>query len=381
MPEREFELYLSLLSRFLRLDPAQREQVADELRDHFDERFEELLQSGLTREEAIGATLEEFGDAAGLAADFSHIGNRRRRRIIMRCTVGTAAGLVAAVFLAAIFWPEGPAVQGPVGRAVAQQPAQPQGAGTAATKPLAGSAVEAKLAARVPEVNFVETPLKEVIEFLSDANEVDILVSKHALESLSVSLDAPITLQVKHTAVSVKTALELALEQVSGELSYTVRDGLVYITQKYDNDEIQVYNVRDLLKDFPLALSAGGIGGEAGAGLMGGSFRGMPGGGPGMAGMPGGEGGFGGAMGGGGLGGAAGNHPAAAGDALLNVITSTIYPDTWTDVGGSGSLAEFNGLLIVKQSQTVHRQISLLLDMMREVEKQATPAPAAGRRQ
>src|SRR5688572_14276662 len=121
MSEREFDLYLSLLTRFLRLDPAQREQIADELRDHFEERFEELLESGLSREEAIRATLDEFGDAAGLAAHFSHIGNRRRR-MIMRCTFGTAAGLVAAVFLATTFWPDVPPVPGPA-RAVAQQPA------------------------------------------------------------------------------------------------------------------------------------------------------------------------------------------------------------------------------------------------------------------
>jgi hypothetical protein len=37
MSEREFELYLSLLSRFLRLNPNQREEIADELRDHLAE--------------------------------------------------------------------------------------------------------------------------------------------------------------------------------------------------------------------------------------------------------------------------------------------------------------------------------------------------------
>src|SRR5687768_4578622 len=187
MPEKEFELYLTLLSRFLQLDAAQREQVADELRDHFRERFEELLRSGLSREEAIRATLDEFGDAAGLAADFSHIGNRRRR-MIMRCTLGTAASLVAAVFLAATFWPEVPPVPGPA-RAVAQQPAAPPDATAPTPKPplkVSGkSAVEAKLdERRVPHLDFVEVPLKDALGFLSDAIEVDILLNQHALQEL-----------------------------------------------------------------------------------------------------------------------------------------------------------------------------------------------------
>ena len=61
MPEQDFELYLSLLSRFLRLQPAQRDEVADELRDHLDQRLEELAARGLSREQAIHKALEEFG--------------------------------------------------------------------------------------------------------------------------------------------------------------------------------------------------------------------------------------------------------------------------------------------------------------------------------
>ncbi len=57
MSEREFEIYLSLLSRFLRLKPDQRGEIADELRDHLAERLEELTAEGLSREEAIQRAL------------------------------------------------------------------------------------------------------------------------------------------------------------------------------------------------------------------------------------------------------------------------------------------------------------------------------------
>ena len=40
MSEHEFELYLRLLGKFLRLTPGQEADVADELRDHLEARLE-----------------------------------------------------------------------------------------------------------------------------------------------------------------------------------------------------------------------------------------------------------------------------------------------------------------------------------------------------
>jgi hypothetical protein len=41
MSEQEFDLYLKLLAKCLRLTSGQREQIADELRDHLEERLED----------------------------------------------------------------------------------------------------------------------------------------------------------------------------------------------------------------------------------------------------------------------------------------------------------------------------------------------------
>ena len=46
MSEHEFELYLRLLGKFLRLTPGQEADVADELRDHLEARLEELSRGG-----------------------------------------------------------------------------------------------------------------------------------------------------------------------------------------------------------------------------------------------------------------------------------------------------------------------------------------------
>jgi general secretion pathway protein D len=57
-------------------------------------------------------------------------------------------------------------------------------------------------------------------------------------------------------------------------------------------------------------------------------------------------------------------------DALIDLITATIAPDTWDTVGGPGSVAEFetNLTLVVSQTQEVHEQIADLLNQLRRLQ-------------
>ena len=57
-------------------------------------------------------------------------------------------------------------------------------------------------------------------------------------------------------------------------------------------------------------------------------------------------------------------------DTLIELITSTIAPQTWDDVGGPGSIAGFdtNLSLVVSQTQEVHEQIADLLDQLRRLQ-------------
>ncbi|MEZ6054615.1 MAG: permease prefix domain 1-containing protein [Planctomycetaceae bacterium] len=108
MSEREFELYLSLMSKLLRLGPEQTASISDELRDHFDERFEDLCRQGVPREQAIRQALDEFGDAAGLAADFTQLARTRRRRLIMRFSLATVFLAAAALMITRAVLPPNP---------------------------------------------------------------------------------------------------------------------------------------------------------------------------------------------------------------------------------------------------------------------------------
>jgi RND family efflux transporter MFP subunit len=130
MSEQEFELYLKLLSRCLKLTAAQRDQIADELRDHLEQRLEELARAGVPREKAVFQALDEFGDAAVLAGEFATIARLKRRRFLMRLSFGSVAALAVAILIAFAFWPGNRAVHGPA-LVVAQEKAKPAGRGAA----------------------------------------------------------------------------------------------------------------------------------------------------------------------------------------------------------------------------------------------------------
>jgi hypothetical protein len=147
MSEQEFELYLKLLAKCLRLTSGQREQIADELRDHLEERLEELARAGVPREKAVVQALDEFGDAAVLAGNFATIARLKRRRFLMRLSLGSVGALAAGLLIAFAFWPENRAVRGPE-RAVAQAATRPKEAAAAAkapgaSKPLSGAPASA----------------------------------------------------------------------------------------------------------------------------------------------------------------------------------------------------------------------------------------------
>jgi hypothetical protein len=403
MPEQDFELYLSLLSRFLRLKPAQRDAIADELRDHLEERLEELAARGLSRGEAIKAALDEFGDAAELAQHFTQAAHIRRRRLIMRYTFGTVAALAASLLITAAFWPESPQAPSPR-NAVAQfaggegaQPHKPVGT-SVAIEDNDKTAVEAKLTKRIGEIDFIDLPLADAIDHLSERFEVDILLDRGALTDEGVALDQPVTLKVRRANPTARTTLELLLEPV--KLSYTIRDGLIMVTTTAQANQILVYNVRDLVGHVPLddaaapavGMMGGGPmmmpmarGGMGGRGMGGMGMRmvqaGTPGGAEGPAGgagaMMGGIGGGMGVMGGGGFGSVRHTH------SLAELIATTIDPDSWDSQGGNGSVVQYHELLVVKNSQTVHGKIKALLEMMRASARSepgaAAPASAPGR--
>jgi hypothetical protein len=362
MPEPEFESYLSLMSKLLRLTQGQRAEITAELRDHLDERLHELQAQGHERARAIELALEELGDATALAVDFTHPHLTRRRRQVMRYSIYSVAVITATFVLAAFYWPaqrQEQAVQ-----VTAQAPPEKPDNGAAAlaiiqalTSPKDDfrQQVELKLERRDLTVRFVDTTLTDVFSFLSAELEMDFVLDRRHLSDQGIDPgDVTITLELRTESITVRTLLELVLQQAgAGGLSYVIRDGVVLITSPEEGHEVQVYDCRDLLANVKVestpVMGMMGGGGIAGEGLnpYGGEFGGMG------IGQPTGA-----------------TSPAAR--ALIQVIVAATGDDWMIEDGMGGTISEFDGLLVVRHSQRAHRNIEDLLAKLREKKAQAS---------
>ncbi len=147
-------------------------------------------------------------------------------------------------------------------------------------------------------MDFEETPLQDVVDYLHDYHGIEIQLDIKALEDAAVGTDTPVTRRLK--GISLRSALRLVLGAM--DLTYVVKDEVLLITTKERADSelvTKAYPVADLV--IPIrSMSMGGMGGGmmggmGGGGMGGGGMGGMGGGGMGGGGM--------GGMGGGGMGG------------------------------------------------------------------------------
>ena len=277
MSQQEFDTYLALLCRLLRIAPQQREQVAEEFRAHMEDRLDELLAKGMEREAAVKLALEEFGDAAGLAAQIALISQGRRKRWIMRIGTVSVVGLAAAVLLTAALWPQGVQVQGPqVVAQIGEKPKVPE----EGPKPEARAirSIEDALSQRI-DADYPETPLKDVLAELQDRTQIQIYINRKAISATDVSLDAPVTINLKN--VRVDMVLDLILEQAGDDnLAYVERDGILIISTSdalSGASEVRVYNCRDLLSMTSPVPGGGKMHGPRMPGVPGGGNLELPG--------------------------------------------------------------------------------------------------------
>ena len=394
MSDPEFDAYLRALGSFLRLNESQRAEIADEFRDHLETRLEELQEAGVPRDEAVGAALGEFGDAASLAAHFTSLSRRRRRKFLMRLTFTTAACTALLAFAFWAFAPPGPNGPGPLPVAAQDEPepevAEPA-ADVAEATPLPDPAAPAnavdrlkyerlemllKQAAIIPD--YFEQPLRDVLDQLASDFDVSFFADRAALRADGVDLNDELVTIPRIEGVSLRTMLELVLEPA--ELTFINRAGLIYVTTSAAAEDVlltRIYNVRDLLEgleprpaDPGAAAGRQGGGGQGGGGLGGGggAFSVPPGFVPSLSNAVAGQ------FGGGG--GAAEKKPCPDGrliypvddliDLLLNVTGGSDNGGAWVETEGiGGEVRQFDGLLAVRQTAEVHRQIEAVLADLR----------------
>jgi hypothetical protein len=398
MSEQEFDLYLKLLAKCLRLTSGQREQIADELRDHLEERLEELARAGVPREKAVVQALDEFGDAAALAAHFTTIARLKRRRFLMRLSLGSVGALTAALLIAFAFWPDNRAVRGPE-RIVAQEKpkaekskakgtkpdASPSRSGNAGSKrhgtnnhaaqqqpqivlepatvdhPLSSDVIErSKNESRIAEAlkapvdfNIEPQSLKDALAFIAAHYQIPILIDQKAIEDANIDLSAEVALNVP--GITVHDMFHWLFAQMSQPMGYEVRNGALMIStiDKINDDlTVIVYDCRDLVNlatlDRPVVNEQGRTGAGHQAMFQ---FAGPIG--PASTAAKGGRE-------------EKSHEHAAARLPLIQTIISTAAPEAWQE---GTSISEVGGLLVIRQNPFEHVRIKRLLASIRLMRK------------
>ncbi len=253
-------------------------------------------------------------------------------------------------------------------------------------------AIERALRKKV-QVQFEERPLAEVMNTLARMAGVNMFLDPQGLAAEGVTSDLPVSINLTQE-VSLRSALNLILHPF--HLSYVIQDEVLRITSEQARADVvypRVYYVADLVVPIPNFLPGynNGLAGalqQAHAALGYGYPGGMLNQAPlvvaanqqqsapnasvlaqmdatGMLGnvaqtaQPL-------ALGPGGVSG--GSQPDF--DTLIELITSTVAPESWDEVGGPGTLAQYDGnlSLVVSNTQEVHEQIVGLLEQLRRLQ-------------
>ncbi len=115
------------------------------------------------------------------------------------------------------------------------------------------------------ELDFVDTPLSEVVSYLRDRHQIEIQLDQKALQDVGVDTNTPITKSLR--GISLRSALRLLLREL--DLTYVIKDEVLLITtpEQAGNDLVlKVYPVADLVVP-PNVMGGAGMGGWGGMGM------------------------------------------------------------------------------------------------------------------
>lgn len=166
-------------------------------------------------------------------------------------------------------------------------------------------------------IDAVQMPLRDFADRLSQQFGVPIDLAPKKLEEAGVNVDSPITKRLESTPL--EAILQHSLSEL--ELTFAIRHNVILITTPEDAESeltTKVYPVRDLV-----AYST-----DAGKHGYGEDY-----------------------------------------DSLIELITTTLAPQSWDEVGGPGAIAEYPNAsaLVISQTDEVHRAIEPLLVRLRQV--------------
>ncbi|MBM82902.1 MAG: hypothetical protein CMJ78_20255, partial [Planctomycetaceae bacterium] len=230
--------------------------------------------------------------------------------------------------------------------------------------------IEESLSKRV-SLHFDDAALGDVVKHLATVADVNVMIDNIGLEDEGITTNTPV--QISVDGIMMKSALNLLLGPLG--LAYTIENEVLKITSEMRQQGrfyITTYPVADLVtplstqttpEGFPTSFNGSTPGGMAPTGGFqpAGQFQVGPG-----ADITGAN--------------WSGNgrveaelssgQQAMTFNRLSELIQTTVAPDSWEEVGGSGSLQGFETTLslVIRQTQKVHDEISDLLDQLRRLQ-------------
>ncbi len=114
--------------------------------------------------------------------------------------------------------------------------------------PLGESAAEARIVEELEsttEFEFIDTPLNESLDFISDLHNIQLSINEQALAKDGIIVDEPINITL--SGVPLRIALRRVLQPLT--LTYIVRNGYLDVTTETEANQFQqtrAYKVRDL---------------------------------------------------------------------------------------------------------------------------------------
>jgi type II secretory pathway component GspD/PulD (secretin) len=239
--------------------------------------------------------------------------------------------------------------------------------------------IERRLSTPV-NMSFNNATLRHVLDDLRDANGINIVVDERALQEEGVSLDSPVSIKLQN--VSLKSALNLVLR--NAHLTYVIQNEVLNITTEgHAKGKLvtKAYQVADLVIPIentgekappPLAPPAPAAQRAPLPTPVPGAYSlqgGMPAGSPlGPTGTPASP--FGGPSGPNAVTVTQRGASNTLEEGLIRLITSSVQPRSWSDMGGPGSIDYFplTFALVVNQTVEIQEQIEDLLRALRRLQ-------------
>lgn len=164
-------------------------------------------------------------------------------------------------------------------------------------------------------LEFIETPLNQITEVLSEDYDIPILFDTIALDAIACSPEIAVSIQVGN--VSLRSALNLMLRNTGeGDLTYIVQDEVLLITSQEEEEkqlDTRVYRIDDLVDmEDPTSIDLPDY------------------------------------------------------DSLIDAIVSTVESESWLENGtGRGDIQPYQGTLVISQTRRIHDRIEQFLDRLR----------------